>query len=177
MKKNNLPKKGKNNKIQRRQDPIPWRYCFLTVICGLILVTGFFFAARQHFSAIELGIKNAKLRQQKDELENVQRQLYLAKETALSPVSIKNAAKKIGLQELASSGITVVSNKAQEVTASAKKLVDQKITQGFVAKTSFTSPSNPPVEKDSKESKEEKESKPKNRDIAADNIRPRVVSK
>lgn len=168
MKKNRSQKNIKTNKIQRQRDPIPWRYCFLTVVCGLILVTGFFFAARQHFSAIELGIQNAKLRQQKDELENVQRQLNLAKETALSPVAIKKAAKKIGLQDFASSGMQVVTNRIEEVASSAKKIIDQKTSEVFSTKVTLSKKET---------SSAEKEPKSKTQDVVADNIRPRVVAK
>lgn len=171
MKKSKSQKNLKPNKIQRQRDPIPWRYCFLTVICGLILVTGFFFAARQHFSAIELGIQNAKLRQQKDELENIQRQLNVTKETALSPVAIKKAAKKIGLQDFASSGMQVVSSRIEEAAASAKKLIDQKATEVFSAKMTLGKKENSMAEKDSKDTKS------KTQDMLGDNIRPRVVAK
>ncbi len=170
MKKNTLPKNGRTNKIQRQRDPIPWRYCFLTVVCGLILAAGFFFAARQHFSAIEFGIKNAKLRQQKDDLENTQRQLYLAKEVALSPNEIKKAAKKIGLQDFASSGMEVVRNKVEAVASSAKKVVVQNLTQGFLSKASLSS-------QDKSAEKDSKETKSKIQDVSADNIRPRIVAK
>jgi hypothetical protein len=105
-----------NNKdrIRRERDPIPWRYCLLTLVCGLILVVGFFFAARQHFSSIDFGIKNSKLKKQKDELEAAQRQLLLTKEIALSPNEIKKAAKKIGLTEMTAANIQVFSSESDE---------------------------------------------------------------
>ena len=68
MKKRNLPKTKQTREQPRRErDPIPWRYCFLTLVAALILVGGFFFAARQHFSSIDFGIKNSKLRKQIEE--------------------------------------------------------------------------------------------------------------
>ncbi|HLL99733.1 MAG TPA: hypothetical protein VK400_01655, partial [Pyrinomonadaceae bacterium] len=79
MKKRNVPqnKKTAARVPLREGDPIPWRYCFLTLICGSLLVGGFFLAARQHFSAIDYGIKNAKLRQQKENLEAAQQRIKL----------------------------------------------------------------------------------------------------
>jgi len=68
--------------------PLPWRLVFLTAICACILAAGFFFAARQHFSTIDLGLKNSKLRKQIDDLESERRRLVLAKEVSISPVQI-----------------------------------------------------------------------------------------
>ncbi len=92
---------------RRGGDPIPWKYCLLTLCCGLLLVVGFFFAARSHFSSIDFGIKNSRLRKQIDELEGDKRRLILSKEIALSPAEIKKAAKKIGLTEMNASNIEI----------------------------------------------------------------------
>lgn len=100
--------KNRNERIRRERDPIPWRYCILTLICGLFLVAGFFWAANRHFSVMEFGIKNAKLRREKENLEAEQRRLYLMREIALSPAEIKKAAKKIGLQDLTPESIEVM---------------------------------------------------------------------
>lgn len=107
MRKRTLPQNKKSQKIRRERDPIPWRYCLLTLVCGLVLVVGFLFAARQHFASIEYGIKNSKLRKQLDELEAEKRRLILEKEIALTPSEIKKAAKKLGLTEMTASNIEV----------------------------------------------------------------------
>lgn len=99
--------KTKVQSNRRGGDPIPWKYCFLTLCCGLLLVVGFFFAARSHFSSIDFGIKNSRLRKQIDELEGDKRRLILSKEIALSPAEIKKAAKKIGLTEMRASNLEV----------------------------------------------------------------------
>jgi hypothetical protein len=109
MKKRNLTLEKKTERVRRERDPIPWRYCLLTMVCGLLLAGGFFWAARQHFSAIDLGIKNAKLRQQKENLESEARRLYLSKEISLSPAEIKKAARKLGLQGLTAASIQIIS--------------------------------------------------------------------
>ncbi|MEK7723667.1 MAG: hypothetical protein AAB336_04910 [Acidobacteriota bacterium] len=116
MKKRNLT--PKNEKIRREQDPIPWRYCLLTLVCGLLLVVGFFWAARQHFSAMDFGIKNAKLRQQKESLESEQRLLDRNREVSLSPSEIKKVAKKLGLQDLTADSIEVISSVKNTFTSS-----------------------------------------------------------
>lgn len=115
MKKRNIPQNKKSVRAPRREgDPIPWRYCFLTLICGAILVGGFFFAASQHFSAMDFGIKNARLRQQKDNLEAEQQRFKYDREVALSPAEIKKAARKIGFREMTASNIEVPNQKEPE---------------------------------------------------------------
>ena len=109
MSRKSLSKSKNAPRVKREGDPIPWRYCLLTLVCGLVLVGGFFFAARQHFSSINFGIKNSQLKKQKDELEAAKRQLLLAKEIALSPAEIKKAAKKIGLSEMTATNIAAFS--------------------------------------------------------------------
>jgi len=108
MSRKKISPKNSTKKTPRVSDPIRWRYGFLTLLCGLVLVVGFFFAARQHFSSIDFSIKNSKLKKQIDELETAKRRLQLDKEIALTPAEIKKAAKKIGLTE------TTVSNKTPE---------------------------------------------------------------
>lgn len=123
---NRKPKK--NEKIRREKDPIPWRYCLTTLACGLFLVVGFFGAARQHFSSIDYGIKNSKLRKQVEELESENRRLLLSKEIALSPGEIKKYAKKIGMVELSASNIEIFSTREE-------KPVKEKPVKPLVEKT------------------------------------------
>src|SRR5215470_3972866 len=89
-------KKRKRAPLQPR---ISWKLYSLTLICGTILVAGFFFAARQHFSTMDYGIKNSRLRKQVDELEAEKRRLLLNKEISLSPAELMKAAKKLGFSQ------------------------------------------------------------------------------
>ncbi|MCB1024075.1 MAG: hypothetical protein KDB79_06790, partial [Acidobacteria bacterium] len=84
----------RRSRVKRERDPIPWKYCVLTLICGLIFVAGFFTAARLHFSSIDYGFKNSALRKDLGKLENEKRRLILHREIALS--SISKTAEKIG---------------------------------------------------------------------------------
>ncbi|CAN5659577.1 hypothetical protein BH18ACI1_BH18ACI1_14330 [soil metagenome] len=99
MSRKRIPKAKQNQSPKRERKPISWRYSLLTLVCGLFLVAGLFGAARQHFSSIEFGIKNSRLRKQITELEAGQRRLILAKEIALAPDEIKKIAKNFGLKE------------------------------------------------------------------------------
>lgn len=107
MNRKKIPAKKPTKKINRQSEPLPVRYVLLTLTCGLILVVGFFFAARQHFSSMDYGIRNSKLKKQIEELETDKRQLMLAKEIALTPSEIKKAAQKIGLTMMTASNIEV----------------------------------------------------------------------
>jgi hypothetical protein len=102
---------NRKSKVRRQGDPIPWKYCLLTLLCGLLLVAGFFWAARQHFSSMDYGMKNAKLRKQIEEITSENRRLQLTKEIALSPSEIKKAAKKLGLTAMTARNIEVLEPK------------------------------------------------------------------
>lgn len=73
------------------------RTYLLILMCGLLLVSGFFFAAQQHFSSMDYGMKNSRLRKQVDDLEAEKRRLLLAREISMSPAEVKKAAKRAGL--------------------------------------------------------------------------------
>ncbi len=132
----NQSRKSKTQSARPNREPIPWRYCFLTLGCGLILVVGFFFAARQHFASIDFGMKNSKLRKQIEELESDKRRLILSKEIALSPAEIKKAAKKLGLAEMTASNIEVY-RPAPETKDKAKteKIIVEKPKLAFLEKS------------------------------------------
>ena len=68
-------------------------------MCGTILVTGFFFAGKLHFSSMDYGIRNSKLRKQLDELESEKRRLLLSREISLSPAELLRSARKIGFTQ------------------------------------------------------------------------------
>ena len=148
MKKRSLPKKTTKEKIHREKDPIPWRYCLLTLLCGTFLVGGFFVAARSHFSSIDFGIRNSSLKKQLEDLESEKRHLLWLKEKALSPAEIKKAAKKLGLTESTANNFQTFGGKIEEKSekpVTAKK-ADEKPKQ-LVEKTVDAKP----VEKLSKD--------------------------
>lgn len=69
----------------------------LIAMCTLLFVAGLFFAGRQHFSSMDFGMKNSRLRKQIDELESEKRRLLLAREVSMSPAEVKKAAKRVGV--------------------------------------------------------------------------------
>lgn len=78
---------------------VPWSFILLVIACACIVAAGFFFAARQHFTSMDYGLKNSKLREQLESLEAEKRRLLLAREVALSPASVGKAAREIGLRD------------------------------------------------------------------------------
>jgi len=71
----------------------------LTTVCASMMATGLFYAARQHFSTIDFGLKNSKLRKQIEDLESERRRLVLAKEVSLSPAELTRNAHSLGFRE------------------------------------------------------------------------------
>jgi len=94
---------------------LPWRFFILTVLCACIMAAGFFFAARQHFLTMDLGLKNSKMRKQVEDLESERRRLILAKEVSISPSEIMRAAQTMGFRERTEMPLPSVVSAVQEV--------------------------------------------------------------
>ncbi|NNE67505.1 MAG: hypothetical protein HKN33_13145 [Pyrinomonadaceae bacterium] len=90
---------NRSSRVRRQRDPIPWKYCVLSLICGLLLVAGFFAAAQQHFSSLGVAMDNAKLRVKIKQLRDQKRKLLISKERAASPAKIATLARKIGFTD------------------------------------------------------------------------------
>ena len=120
-----------------------WTTYSLVFVCCLTLASGFFFAARQHFSSIDYGMKNSRLRKQVDELEAEKRRLILAREVSLSPGEIKKAAKKAGMIE----PVTSESDVAQLASSTREKAVPTTpaTARSMVIKTAAVSAVPPTV--------------------------------
>lgn len=78
----------------------PIKMYVLMFVCLVVVVAGFFLAARQHFSSMDYGMRNSKLRKQLDDLESEKRRLLFAREVSLSPAEIKKAAQKLGIDDV-----------------------------------------------------------------------------
>ena len=129
---------------------LSWSFMLLVVVCACVVAAGFFFAARQHFTSMDYGIKNSKLREQLQNLETEQRRLLLAREVALSPVAIRKAAARIGLRESSETAAVQVSDKRSStkvtpsgVTESAKLTTAKPADAKGVVRTVLTAPAQP----------------------------------
>lgn len=128
--------------------PNRWRTYSMMFVCGAVLVSGFFFAARQHFASMDYGMRNSRLRKQIDDLEAEKRRLILARETSLSPIEIKKAAKKTGLLVSDEVSATV----AQIASATKEKAVPStpatETAKPTIVKTASTAPVQPTIKSD-----------------------------
>ena len=80
-----------------RKEPLSWKFCITTILFGVILAAGFFFAASQQFFSMDYGIQNSRLRSEIEDLRSKNRRLRLQKEIALAPAAIKMSARELGL--------------------------------------------------------------------------------
>lgn len=94
MKTNRKPTQTISRQAPRRRSH--WQYYAAAVICCSVLVAGFFFAARQHFSSMEYGLQNSRLRRQLDELQSEKRRLLLNREVTLTPAELRKAVRRVG---------------------------------------------------------------------------------
>ena len=128
---------------------LSWSFMLLVILCASIVAAGFFFAARQHFNAMDFGIKNSKLREQLRSLETEKRRLQLAREVAISPLSIRKAARGLGMQESTAPDAVLASakpstEKPQAVKVSATKdSATQTASSATVVRTVMTEPAQP----------------------------------
>ena len=114
--------------------------------CLTVLACGFFLAARQHFSSMDFGMKNSRLRKQIDDLESEKRRLMLAREVSLSPAELKKAAlkAKVTIADAVTAEVASVTSKektaAQPTTASLK--TPASVSNPLITKTVATSATN-----------------------------------
>lgn len=139
---------SKSKQRKRNQDKVVsrrWRTYALMFGCSLMLVTGFFLAGRQHFSSMDYGIRNSKLRNQVAQLEAEKRRLLLTREMALAPTELKKAAKKIGISGLDANA--VVAQVASATKDQAPPPTANADTKPLIVNTASVTSSRPSVEK------------------------------
>ena len=90
----------RNRKIEREKSNDVFMRLGLLLFCGLGLASGFVYAGRQHFTALNYGYKTQELRRERDRLAEAQRRYLLQRETAASPIHLEQAAKQLGMQPL-----------------------------------------------------------------------------
>ena len=89
---------SRHSRTKLPKEPVSWKYCVATVVFGLLIASGFFWAANLHFVSMNYGIENNRLRGQIEELRSGNRRLTLKRELALTPQEIMEAANRIGLR-------------------------------------------------------------------------------
>lgn len=127
------------------ETPKRWRTYLLMGVCLALLVSGFFFAGRQHFSSMDYGMKNSKLRNEIIKLEAEKLRLVHSREVALSPGEIRKAAKKAGI--IGAMGGTPIA----ELASAKEKTVPAGPNAGsdpkpLIIKTAVVAPAKPDVQ-------------------------------
>jgi hypothetical protein len=95
-----VPSKQRNSRIHRDRDVRALSRLALMLFCGLILASGFVFAAQQHFAAVQYGYKSEGLRREREKLLQEQQHLRLKKEQAFAPARLESEARGLGLRPL-----------------------------------------------------------------------------
>lgn len=124
-----------------------WQYYATATVCCGVLVAGFFFAARQHFSSMEYGLQNSRLRRQLDELQSEKRKLLVTREVSMSPTELRKAVRRIGFMDSPASQVDAIKTgnlpiQKTVLEAIGSKKADQSPTK--VVKTVMSAPINKP---------------------------------
>ena len=100
---NRVPSHQRNSRIHRDRDLRALSRLALLMFSGLILASGFVFAAQQHFAAIDYGYKSESLRLERAKLLEERQHLMLKKEQAFAPAQLATQARELGLRPLMAS--------------------------------------------------------------------------
>ena len=100
-----LPSKQRNSRIHRDRDLRALSRLALLLFSGLVLASGFVFAAQQHFAAIDYGYKSEGLRRERERLLEEKQQLMLKREQAFAPARLALEARELGLKPLLASQV------------------------------------------------------------------------
>jgi cell division protein FtsL len=95
-----VPSKHRNRLSPRRKEQGALGRLALLLLCGLVLASGFVYAGVQHFGALRLGYEMQKLRSDLDKAQEDQKRLLMAREAAVSPVRLEQAARQLGMQPM-----------------------------------------------------------------------------
>lgn len=134
-----------NNSVTNRKNRNNHVSSLLVVVCGAVIVSGFFIAAGQHFSSMDYGMKNSRLRKQIDQLQAEKQRLIHEREVSLSPGGVKRAAKKAGLLDAPATSSNVYASADPVEMKAARRSADQPLVQKIsavepVRKTRATEP-------------------------------------
>lgn len=98
---NRVPAKQRNAKIHHDRDLPALSRLALLLCCGLVLASGFVYAATQHFAAVQYGYQSEGLRREREKLLQEQQHLQLRKEQAFAPARLELEARELGLRPVA----------------------------------------------------------------------------
>ena len=100
-----VPSEQRNSQVRRDRDVHALSRLALLLVCGLVLASGFVFAAQQHFTAVDYGYKSEGLRRERERLLEEKQHLMLKKEQAFAPARLAIQARELGLKPLLASQV------------------------------------------------------------------------
>jgi hypothetical protein len=100
-----VPSTQQNSQVHRDRDVRALSRLSLLLFCGLVLASGFVFAAQQHFAAVDYGYKSEVLRRERQRLLEEEQHLLLKKEQAFAPARLAVQARELGLKPLLASQV------------------------------------------------------------------------
>jgi cell division protein FtsL len=108
-----FPEYQRNTKIRRSRDTTALSRLALLLFCGLVLASGFVFAAKQHFAAVQYGYESENLRHERRQLLEEQQRLSLEKEKVSAPARLAPAARQLGLKPATAGQIATLEAKKE----------------------------------------------------------------
>jgi hypothetical protein len=100
-----VPSEQRNSQVHRDRDVRALSRLALLLVCGLVLASGFVFAAQQHFAALDYGYKSEGLRRERERLLEEKQHLTLKREQAFAPARLAMQARELGLKPLLASQV------------------------------------------------------------------------
>jgi cell division protein FtsL len=93
-----VPELQDNARIHRTRDVTALSRLALLLFCSGVLASGFIFAAKQHFAAVQSGYKSESLRTERKKLIEDNQRLALEMEQVSAPQKLEPKARALGLQ-------------------------------------------------------------------------------
>src|SRR6185503_23659 len=95
-----VPSTHLNSQVHRDRDVRALSRLALLLICGLVLASGFVFAAQQHFASVDYGYKSEELRNERARLLEEKQHLMLKKDQTFAPARLAIQARELGITPL-----------------------------------------------------------------------------
>ena len=108
-----VPSKHRNRLAARQKEQEALGRLALVLLCGLVLASGFVYAGVQHFGALRLGYETEKLRADLAKAQEEQKRLFMAREAAVSPIRLEQAARRLGMQPMAASQLDPLKQRSE----------------------------------------------------------------
>jgi cell division protein FtsL len=114
-----VPSKHQNRLAPRQKEQGAVGRLALLLLCGLVLASGFVYAGVQHFGALRLGYETQKLRSDLDKEQEDHKRLLMAREAAVSPIRLEQAARQLGMQPMMAAQIDPLRQRTELAKAKA----------------------------------------------------------